>query len=137
MDYTTDANAQKANIATSSTYSETQATISGRRTAIFTCPLNVVAAFLVDTSEAEMECGPNEEIALTDLSAEGQIEGAAVGREIVTGGGGVAAGRGGVAAGRGGALTGRGGVEAEEDTIETRKGEVVVEPEREGCHSNR
>lgn len=136
QDYMTDTNAQKGNTATSSTYSETQAMISGRRIAIFTCPLNVVVAFLVDTSEAEMDRGPNKGIALIDLSAEGQNEGAAVVRGIVTGGGGAAAGRGGVAAGRGGAVAGRGGVAAEEDTIETRKGEVIVEPEREGCHSN-
>lgn len=149
-------NAQRENIATFSTCSETQATNSGKQTGIFICPLIVVAAaFQVDTLEAEMACGRREGIALTDLSAGGQIEGATAVRGIITARGAVAAERGAVAAGRGavaaerdaagrdgvaaerdGVAVGRGEVIAGKDTIKTGKGGVIVELEREGYHGN-
>lgn len=47
QDFSTDANVQRGNTATSSMSSEIQTMNSGRRIAIFTCPLTVVEVFLV------------------------------------------------------------------------------------------
>jgi len=80
---------------------------SGRQTVIFICPLTAVEAFLVGIRE----CGPSVEIALNDPNAGGRIERLAA---------------------VSGTVTGEGGAVAERGTVETGKGGVVAEAEREG-----
>lgn len=115
QDFLTDGNVRKGRTATFFMSSEIQAMNSGRQTVIFTCPLTAVEAFLVGIRAAEMECGPSVEIALNDPSAGGRIE-----RVTAVSG----------------TVTGEGGAVAEKGTVETGKGGVVAEAEREGSQSN-